>query len=108
MKIDYQILLAKQDANPILHQWRGGLAKLFSYTASHSILEIRLTSEQRSGNHLTILCGDVETIHGPTVWFSCDLETEKVGDRFILRDKTAGFEVYAGAIGVQENQNPYT
>lgn len=106
MSTNYQTLLAKKEVAPVLHKWRGGLAKLWSYTVSHKVLEIRVIDEQNSGHYLTILCGDVDSIHGPTVWFHCDLEAEKIGDEFTLYDKAAGFEARVGLIGVEETLTP--
>lgn len=102
MKTNYQTLLSKKDANPILHKWRGGLAKLWSYTVSHKVLEIRIIDNKNSSHFLTILCGDVESIQGPTVWLDAELSSEVVGDGFIIYDRAAKFEVRAGILGVEE------
>jgi len=102
MKINYQTLLSKKDANLALHKWRGGLAKVWSYTVSHKVLEIRIIDIQNSNHFLTILCGDVESIQGPTVWFEAELNSEIVNNEYIIYDRAAGFEVRAGVLGVEE------
>lgn len=96
-------MLAQHDPNLVLRTWQGGLAKVWSYTVSHSVLQIRVINERDTQKYLTILCGDVETIQGPMTWFNSDLETEKTSDGFVLRDRGAGFEVHAGAVGVRED-----
>lgn len=102
MKVNYQVLLAKRDVNPTLDNWKGQMAKVWSYTVSHAVLEMRIIDERNPENYLRILCGDVEAIYGPVMWLNCHLEATETGSGMLLTDNKMSFKVHAGMIGVEE------
>ncbi len=102
IKVNYQVLLSNQDVNSTLDKWKGQLVKVWSFTISHAVLEIRIINESKPNNYLRIFCGEVESIHGPMVWFNSHLEANKIGKRVILSDSGSGFEVHSDLIGVEE------
>ena len=108
MKTNYQALLSKQDPAPFFERWRGGQAAFWNYTVSHRVLELRVTLRGKPG-HLSIYCGDVQHLHGPTKWSNCDFELARRGvDEVVLLDQPAGVEVCAGIVGVEEMPEPAT
>jgi hypothetical protein len=90
-----------------IDRWRGGEAMIWTYSVSHRKLVVRVQQEGRRGN-LHITCGEVQFIHGPTKWLNSSFEVvylpEK--DEYLLRDRKADFEVWAGIVGVAENCKP--
>ena len=86
-----------------LQKWNGGRAKLWSYSASHGSLVIRITKPNVGGN-LHIRCIDTLRISSPTVWDNCAIKvTHHEAGGFTLSDKAAGMEIDIGDLNAAEN-----
>jgi hypothetical protein len=90
--------------------WRGANARVWAYTASHSVLTIRLQLPDHRGN-LHLVCSDCEYFSGPLIWTECDLEIEERDDevrrlRLIVRDRRAKIEVDCGLLAAKPNVDP--
>jgi hypothetical protein len=90
----------------LLARWRGGYARMYELSISHTTLTIRVERKGVRGN-LHVACLAPTHIHGPVEWNDCDIEILLVNDeRFIVRDVRAGVEVQAGSVEVAENLQP--
>ena len=76
-----------------LNSWSGARAQFWTYTASHSTLEIRL---QRTGvrANVHLLCVDCRWIEGPPLVTSATFELldsdEPAKGRYVLQERTGG------------------
>ena len=90
-------------------RWKGGTARIWAYSISHKGLTIVVERQEKQGN-LCIDSGGTEFINGATEWSNCNFEIEVEYDipgkekRYILRDREANFELWAGLIEVAENR----
>jgi hypothetical protein len=94
----------------MLGRWRGGRAKLWAYTVSHSVLTIRIERAGVRGN-LHVSCGDLMRIHAPSGWDNVNIEIGLLdnGDEcppFVVRDLGGDVEIICGVAGIAENVKP--
>lgn len=89
----------------LLGRWRGGRARLWSYTVSHTTLTIRVERPGASG-HLDVTCS-ADFISGPVAWENAELKITPGPDRgVIIEDRAAGLRVVAGTVTVTEHVPP--
>lgn len=89
-----------------LEKWRGANAKLWTYSASHKLLVVRLEVSGRIGN-LHISCGDLISIRAPAEWRNCSLEFEHLASKeFLLSDSPEDVQILAGYLDVADNCSP--
>jgi hypothetical protein len=89
----------------ILARWRGGRARLWSYSVSHCSLTIRVERAGVLGN-LHIDCS-AEHIQGPVAWENAQIEisVDEEG-RYRIEDRAAGFRVVGYCLALTENVKP--
>jgi len=96
------------DAVLLLSKWRGGRAKLWEYTITHTKLTLRVESTSMSGN-LHIVCGGCKHLRGPFVWEDSDFVVRRLpgeGGGIILADEKGEFELHCSVVSVEENVEP--
>ena len=97
----------------LLERWRGANAKLWTYSVTHHMLELRLQRETAK-EYLIIKMDDVAWLCCPTSWPDACLVVSKEGvddwgDVVItLRDAGAGVEIRGGIFGATEHYDPHS
>ncbi len=94
-----------------LDRWNGGNAAFWEYRKAHSMLAIRITSDDRPGKNLHIACLGPVYVQGPFAWSASELQGSiitlddgQLG--YLLTDKSAGFLIRTEALEVKENCKP--
>lgn len=89
----------------LLGRWRGGHAMFWKYTASHSMLTIRIERQGVPG-HLEIRCS-ADFITGPVGWANAEIEIVPDDQHgVIIQDRTAGVRIVAKSVSLAENVKP--
>ena len=89
----------------LLNRWKGGYAKLWSYSVSLRTLAIRIERPGVKGN-LQISCY-AEHICCPTMWENANIEvTLEPGVGYVVQDRVAGVRIVGGPVLVAENVHP--
>ncbi len=94
-----------RQVNERLAKWRGAHAQLWSYTAAHATLEVRLFFPHRPGN-LYLVCSPCESIAGPVYWEPCDLtaaDDQAEEDLFVVQDQRSCVCLRCRQLDVVEN-----
>lgn len=89
----------------LLGRWRGGRARLWSYSVSHNSLAVRVERAGVLGN-LHVHCS-AESISGPVAWDGADIEIVPApGGGVLIQDRAAGVRILATTVSVAENVEP--
>jgi hypothetical protein len=89
----------------LLARWRGGRARFWDYTVSHSGLVLRVVRSGVLGN-LHINCSAIH-ICGPVGWENSDIAISLQHDgSYLIEDRVAGVRVIALSVGLFENVKP--
>jgi hypothetical protein len=97
-----------RQVNEFLEKWRGAHAQLWSYTAAHATLEIRLFSDRLPGD-LRVVCSPCVSIAGPVYWEECGLTVGADNSDeglFFVCDKRASVRVVCRQMYTFENVEP--
>lgn len=96
-------------ATDLLASWRGGRARLWDYSPSHSTLTLRVERRGQPGN-LHIVCGGLRHVTGPNSWDGCALRVEAITEDGeclqVVNDDTAGFALQCKIVSCLENVEP--
>jgi hypothetical protein len=91
-----------------LIQWRPASAQVWSYTASHAVLEIRLT--RRRGENLHLILSACKYFQAQTAWghaaIKIELEEDEHGTVYRVTDDAAQLLIKCRMIGIQHNVVP--
>ena len=92
----------------LLAEWRGAGAVLWSYSASHAILEVRLHRSGVAGNAHLVLGGCERLLIAITSWPNSKFEIQDDASTGKVRviDEAVGFDVYCTDVRVRTNVPP--
>lgn len=92
----------------LLGRWRGAVASIEEYSASHKTLELRLLRKECPDSFLRVLCVEVQLVCFVPGWLdsSVNVSVMEFGDpsdeAWLVTDSRASFFVRAGKIEVKE------
>lgn len=97
--------MSADDVRMLLDSMKGAAVQLYSYSVSHSRLELRLVLA--SGSNVHLVCEGCRRICSPTAFGPADFELQQEPDgTLILRDVRQNFEVECRTIGSVKNVAP--
>jgi hypothetical protein len=101
----------KLELNDTLLERSGSFARLWTYSASHAELQIRIETTGRSGN-VHLVCDGCKRIEAPVAWqnariefVQCENGNDELG-RYELLDTQAGFRVRCNLIRIFRDVEP--
>jgi hypothetical protein len=92
----------------ILARWKGGSARMWELTTSHSTLTLIITKPSQEGT-LGVHCIDPLYVRGPCRWEDSELAVSYNGQgEFVVRDLRADVEVRSGMVEIAEYKTMYS
>lgn len=82
-----------------LRAYEGATAELWSYSVSHRRLALRL---EKDGKRADLVISPLESISGAASWKNAIFEVLAVGEKVVVKDRTANFEAIGGGISFLE------
>jgi hypothetical protein len=97
------------DVNGLLREWSDARAQMWTYSASHATLEVRLEKESNLGNaHL--VCIDCHRIEGatllPMATFEVVASTNISLGRYLVQELGGRLRVYCNLVHTRRNVEP--